>query len=570
MISKDIVKQQLESVINDENRQIVTEIAKRIDGIPNDEWEAFIAFHNITEANLMDIIKSKIAKDKQLDEYLFEEINDLVSYGTTGDTLHIHIIPKNVKEMLNREGLKLANLKLIQALELIRNTPEMNGTIKTIFAVSPILRLKQLQKMFIELGFDVSETTAEDLLRRFPSAKQVYQASLPKSILLSKEWEDKAISISDSLNDRNEGLEYRFTNSRGKTFVGYPIHENETDTLSYILVLPKNLEDGKELIVESLNYEGTNIFDTIVEYEQGHIRNMLEIIDDAPIMIPFVPDVKDGRPYYQQLSRECFEESVDGEYSIDFPRVDLQVLDAITDAKRRIIEMTSKQVADRIFLNGYSSSGVFAQRFALLHPEIVGRALIGGAAGSIPLPTVDLEYPLGIKNFRELFGIEFNEEEYRKIQFGYYVGELETKTPAWERDMEGKQIIRDAKGEPVDKNQIMPPMHDMSYFPRSIDVERGTLQRNLLGQDLQDRWKRCIEYYEQEGYSITHKVYRGAEHKGIYNANMNPVLPSLIRDLTGFYKQGTSFSKDISGVEEISIRFQRERESLDDVSISKE
>ena len=54
---------------------------------------------------------------------------------------------------------------------------------------------------------------------------------------------------------------------------------------------------------------------------------------------------------------------------------------------------------DRIFLNGYSSSGVFAQRFALLHPEIVETACIGGASGSIPIPTEKIAYPIGIANY---------------------------------------------------------------------------------------------------------------------------------------------------------------------------
>lgn len=119
-------------------------------------------------------------------------------------------------------------------------------------------------------------------------------------------------------------------------------------------------------------------------------------------------------------------------------------------------------------------------RFALIHPEIVGRALIGGASGSIPLPTQYMDYPLGIKDFKELFGTEFNEEEYKKIQFAYYVGEMEAKRPATEYDTEGKRIQRDEHGQMIDTSQIIPPMHDMSYFPRSIDVrERKKTKTNF-------------------------------------------------------------------------------------------
>lgn len=222
--------------------------------------------------------------------------------------------------------------------------------------------------------------------------------------------------------------------------------------------------------------------------------------------------------------------------------------------------MTSRRIADKIFLNGYSSSGVFAQRFALLHPEVVGRALIGGASGTIPLPTEDFGYPLGIKDFKELFGVQFDETEYKKIQFAYYVGELETKTPSWEHDISGNKVKRDSEGNLTDKTQIIPPMHDMSYYTRSTPLDMGGQQRNILGQDLQDRWKKCLEYYEQKGYHITHKIYRGAEHKGIYDINMNPVAGSVIRDIKKFYKENQDFSQDTAGVQEISMKFQRERE----------
>lgn len=354
-----------------------------------------------------------------------------------------------------------------------------------------------------------------------------------------------------------------YTNSKGKKFKGYLIINDSklNGTLSYMLAVPENLEEGKELIVESLNFEGTDIIDSISQKAYKDLIDELEIIDDAPIMIPFLPDVEGGRPYYQQLSRECFVNSKQSEYTIDYPRVDLQVINSIEDAKQIIEQATSKKVAKKVFLNGYSSSGVFAQRFALIHPEIVSRALIGGAAGSIPLPTEEFPYPIGIKDFKELFGREFNEEEYKKIKFAYYVGELEAKDPAWEFDTYGNPIKRDSKGTAIDSSQIIPPMHDMSFMKRSIDTEIGILQREKLGQDIQERWKNCIEYYKQNGYSITHKIYRGAEHKGIYFKNMNLFADIVLKEMKSFYESGTEFAQDISSVEEISMKPQRERDN---------
>ena len=52
----------------------------------------------------------------------------------------------------------------------------------------------------------------------------------------------------------------------------------------------------------------------------------------------------------------------------------------------------------------------------------------------------------GIRDFKELFGKDFNLEEYKKIQFAYFVGELEAKDPADERDKEGKKFPKDIAG----------------------------------------------------------------------------------------------------------------------------
>lgn len=104
-------------------------------------------------------------------------------------------------------------------------------------------------------------------------------------------------------------------------------------------------------------------------------------------------------------------------------------------------------------------------------------------------------------------------------------------------------------------------MHDMSYYPRSIDIQRGKHQREILGKDLSQRHKKCIEYYEKNGYNITSKIYREAEHRGIFSKS-NPSFETLLKDIILFYRNGESFSKDIAGVEEISTKPQRQREQM--------
>ncbi len=349
-----------------------------------------------------------------------------------------------------------------------------------------------------------------------------------------------------------------YINSKGKKFIGHLIlNPKDEKALPYILVVPKELDNGKNIVLESSNFEGTNDPMRIAENVIEQLKGTVEMIDDAPVLIPFLPDVKGGRPYYQQLSRECFE----GDYPIDFPRVDLRVLETLKEARELIEQEHKRETKDKVFLNGYSSSGVFAQRFAILHPEVVDRALIGGAAGSIPIPNETLEYPFGTKDFMELFGREFNLEAYKSIEFAYYVAELEANKAAWEFDIDGKMVKRDDKGNLIDKSQALPPMHDMSYMIRSTGVKQGRAQRELWGKELAERYENCIKYYKENGYKISSKIYKGATHGGIYNSS-NPSRLGVLKDIIAFYKHHRHIEQDEYSAETISMEKQRERERI--------
>jgi pimeloyl-ACP methyl ester carboxylesterase len=187
--------------------------------------------------------------------------------------------------------------------------------------------------------------------------------------------------------------------------------------------------------------------------------------------MPIVPSSEKGNIDFQQLSIECF--------SRNNSRVDLQYLECIKDAQKKLREETNRRIPEKVFLNGNSSSGVFAQRFALIHPEIVDSCCIGGAAGSVPIPISDIGYPIGIGDYEKLFGKKFDFEEYRKINFAYYVGEHENSDPGnW--DFDGNYIAKDSNGKQIDKTKKAAPMHDMSYRGKSVPTDVGKKQRELF------------------------------------------------------------------------------------------
>ena len=278
-----------------------------------------------------------------------------------------------------------------------------------------------------------------------------------------------------------------------------------------ILAIPLSNEVNNQIIVEANNLESEDSKEIIEQGVQTGYRLACLTCDlPAPIIIPLIPSHK-NYPYLQQLSIECFDiPKGDKNY-----RMDEQVVRIINKSKNILRDDIGLIVSDKIFLNGYSSSGVFAQRFALLHPNVVETACIGGASGSIPVPTKDLSYPLGIADYEQLTGRTFDFEKYSKIKFRYYVGELETQNKSNTR---------------VDNFGNLAPMHDMSYFNRSVPVDVGKKQREIFGEDMFSRAKRTIQVLKSLGIDIQHKIILGRGHNNIDGIGVNELGDKIISD----------------------------------------
>lgn len=317
--------------------------------------------------------------------------------------------------------------------------------------------------------------------------------------------------INKELQDgRDVNLEYTINQ------IPYKIKFQKTDydngiNIPSIIAIPMIENIGKQVILESNNLESGEA-EHILEQGIETAMRLTRLTDSQPatIVVPLIPSYKNA-PYFQQLSRECLElSSQDSNY-----RIDEQIVRIIGKAKQIVREERGIDLEDKIFLNGYSSSGVFAQRFALLHPELIGTACIGGASGSIPLPTEEFGYPIGIADYKKLTGKEFDMKSYSQIDFTYYVGELETQNKSETRF--------DESGNPA-------PMHDMSYFDRSIPVDVGKSQRNHLGVNMFDRAEKTIEVLRNLGINIKHIVIPGRSHNNNSGIGVNEIGDKIVND----------------------------------------
>jgi len=88
----------------------------------------------------------------------FTPLNDMFSYGRTGSTIHIHLVPndlRSTKSSLGDEQFnKLIETKLEDFLGKLQTVVKNDTAISGVFAVSPIFFHENWRKTFEGLGFD--------------------------------------------------------------------------------------------------------------------------------------------------------------------------------------------------------------------------------------------------------------------------------------------------------------------------------------------------------------------------------------------------------------------------------
>ena len=311
-------------------------------------------------------------------------------------------------------------------------------------------------------------------------------------------------------NNQDYILEYIINKIPYKIIFQRPDYNNGIN-ISSVVAIPIVEDMSKQIVLESNNLESDN-FERLLDQAIDTGMRLIKLTNSKPsvILVPLIPSYKDA-PYFQQLSKDCFELSLSNKNY----RMDEQIVRLIGKTKEIVKKENGSDLEDKIFINGYSCSGVFAQRFSLIHPELVNACCIGGASGSIPIPTKQFGYPIGILDYKELFGKEFDMDSYKQIDFTYYVGEFE---------LNDKSNTRyDERGNPA-------PMHDMSYFERSVPKNVGKNQREALGTNMFDRVERTIEILNNLGVHINHNIVTRREHNNKNGIGINEIGDKIIVD----------------------------------------
>lgn len=205
----------------------------------------------------------------------------------------------------------------------------------------------------------------------------------------------------------------------------------------------------------------------------------------TPLVVPVFP-----RPETTPVDATHYVHALDDTtMAIDegpLERIDLQVLSMVEDARRQLAER-DYPVDDGLMLNGFSASGNFVDRFAVLHPERVTSVTAGGLNGMplLPLSTDagrTLPFHVGIADVEALTGSPVDLDALDGVNQFLYMGA-------------------------EDDNDTIP------YDDAWTDDDLRQLALDVYGDHMiEERFPRSQAAYDEAGVAATFRVYGDAGH----------------------------------------------------------
>lgn len=205
----------------------------------------------------------------------------------------------------------------------------------------------------------------------------------------------------------------------------------------YLIYIPISLITNPVLIIEgpSVSEVGPSekaceivYSKAVFELSTGGFSHFLAKKVQCPVIMPLFP-----RPEDKENNTNIFTHALSSKsMSISenpIARIDLQLIAMFRDIKNRFSN-ANIELYNRFIVKGFSSGGVFAHRFTILHPNYVLAAVGGGCMHSftLPLKTFNGEtllWPNGIGNMDQFSNINPCFEEYKSVKQLFYLGDMD-------------------------------------------------------------------------------------------------------------------------------------------------
>lgn len=256
----------------------------------------------------------------------------------------------------------------------------------------------------------------------------------------------------------------------------------------YYLYVPSDLArrgpSGLVTLLVQPNNSGTNSDDIGVHRRDawwtGFERRALADELGVALLVPSFPRPATGwQVYTHALDRDVLTTE-----RPEFSRLDRQLL-AMVDHARSTLAAQGQPVDSRMLIQGFSASGMFANRFAALHPRRIKAAAIGSPGGWPIAPATHhggeaLPYPAGTADLEELTGVPFDAQGFNAVPQLIYMGA-------------------------ADDNDSL-DFEDGWDRPASAQVDR------LFGADPRQRWPHAERMYREAGSRARFLLVDGVGH----------------------------------------------------------
>ena len=268
-------------------------------------------------------------------------------------------------------------------------------------------------------------------------------------------------------------------------FLYVPPELRNTKAVQTILVLPNNT--GR-------NDDDLKVHEDYVTRRTGQYTQTADKLATV-VLIPVFPRPKtDWKIYTHALDRDSLLTD-----KKEYNRFDRQLVAMIDDARKRL-KADDMKTDKRVFIMGFSASGMFANRFTFLHPDRVKAAAIGSPGGWPIAPIGEyknksLRYPIGSGDLKTVAGRSLDRKALQKVAFFMFLG---------------------------DKDD-----NDSVTFGDGYDTEDKDLVFELFGKTPVERWEISRKFYVENKLKAEFKLYPGVKHT---------VTEQMIADVAAFFR----------------------------------